>query len=685
MIRTCRELGVRTVAVYSDADAGAMHVQMADEAYRIGGSAASDSYLRGDTILEVAKKSGAQAVHPGYGFLSENAAFATQCEAAGVRFIGPPVRAITAMGSKSQSKLIMESSGVPCVPGYHGEAQDNETLRAEAERVGFPLMIKAVLGGGGKGMRMVRSMREFDEKLQGCQRESLASFGDSRVLLERYLTSPRHVEIQVFADTHGNCVYLFERDCSLQRRHQKVIEEAPAPAMSSELRKQMGEAAVAAANAVGYVGAGTVEFMLDTDESFYFLEMNTRLQVEHPVTELITGLDLVSWQLHVAAGGALPKAQSDLTLNGHAFEARIYAENPENGFLPASGLLAHMQPPTEVQGRVRVDTGVRTGDHVSVFYDPMIAKLIVWGEDRHKALKALAHALESFQIGGVPTNIPFCHRLATHPTFISAGDVRGENAADFDIHFIDKNLPSLMPPAGATVAGRDVALVALAIVLRELPPVDAGPGVSLWEGGGGAAGWRTNHSLRRVLELHRASGTDGESESLEVIVTYHGGGAFTVEVEGEVFAFSGAALGGDSDASSRSLKLTLKSGPIDAAAEQRLQADVAFNGEEVCMWVNGEHSDVPIVLQAPQGSDSAVDGGAGGGGSIVAPMPGKIVRVLVSEGDTVEDDQPLVVMEAMKMEHTLRASGAGVVGEVMCAPGELVGDSKVLVKVTAAA
>ena len=677
VIRTCRDLGVRTVAVYSDADAGSMHVQMADEAYHIGASAATDSYLRGETILEVAKKSGAQAVHPGYGFLSENAGFATQCEDAGVRFIGPPVGAITAMGSKSESKSIMEGSGVPCVPGYHGDAQDSATLRAEAERVGFPLMIKAIMGGGGKGMRMVPSMDDFDELLEGCQRESLASFGNSDVLLERYLTSPRHVEIQVFADTHDNCVYLFERDCSLQRRHQKVIEEAPAPAMSTELRKQMGEAAVAAAHAVGYVGAGTVEFMLDTDGSFYFLEMNTRLQVEHPVTELITGLDLVDWQLHVAAGGILPKAQEDLTCSGHSFEARIYAESPENGFLPASGFLAHLQPPAEVETDthvVRVDTGVRPGDHVSVFYDPMIAKLIVWGEDRRKALKALAHALESFQIGGVPTNIPFLHRLATHPTFVSAGDEVKTHDEEFDIHFIDKNLESLMPPVGATVASRDVALAAVAMVLRELPTV--GEAESIWQGGGGGEGWRTNHAQRRTLHLQRS--VNGEDEDIEVSVVYSGGGGFTVEADGETFECSGAAMGGSAADAHRTISLTLTTA---TGGQQKLQADVAFHKDEVCVWVDGEHATVPIILQAPDKTDESASGD-GGGGAIIAPMPGKVVSMLVKEGDVVEVDQPLMVMEAMKMEHTLRATSAGIVGEVMCSVDQLVDDTGVLIKIS---
>ena len=509
VMRTCKQLGVRTVAVYSDADAGAMHVTMADEAYHIGGSAAADSYLRGDKILDVAKAAGAQGIHPGYGFLSENAKFAEACAAAGVTFIGPPVPAITAMGSKQKSKEVMESSAVPCVPGYHGDDQQVSTLVAEANKMGFPLMIKAVMGGGGKGMRMVESAETFEELLEGCKRESLASFADDRVLLERFLTSPRHVEFQVFADEHGNCVHLFERDCSLQRRHQKVIEEAPAPAMPPALREKMGQVACAAARAVGYVGAGTVEFLLDEDGSFYFMEMNTRLQVEHPVTELITGQDLVEWQLRVASGGTLPKAQTELAISGHAFEARVYAEDPVRGFLPQSGKLVHLRPPPAglgvgANGVLRLDTGVRAGDTVSVFYDPMIAKLIVWAEDRERALRALATALEGYQIAGVATNLSFLHTLATHPSFQTAGS--GETP--FNIHFIETHEASLGLGEGAVpprIALRDVALAALAQALRERP-ADAAAG--LWSAGGantGLAGWRNFHSQIRTLAFAEAS------------------------------------------------------------------------------------------------------------------------------------------------------------------------------------
>ncbi|MEQ1882312.1 MAG: biotin carboxylase N-terminal domain-containing protein, partial [Burkholderiales bacterium] len=375
--RTAKRLGIRTVAVYSEADAGALHVQSCDAAIAIGAPHPRDSYLRADRILEAAKNSGAQAIHPGYGFLSENAAFAQACQQAGVVFVGPPVSAIEAMGSKSAAKALMEKAGVPLVPGYHGASQEVSRLRSEADRIGYPVLIKASAGGGGKGMRVVEKPAAFVEALAGAQREAASSFGDDRVLVEKYLLRPRHIEIQVFADTHGQCIYLFERDCSVQRRHQKILEEAPAPGMSEPRRREMGAAAVAAAQAVGYAGAGTVEFIVDEGGQFFFMEMNTRLQVEHPVTEMITGLDLVEWQLRVAAGEALPLSQEQLAINGHAIEARIYAEDPARGFLPAAGRVEHLRQP-EATSHIRVDSGVRAGDQVGVYYDPMIAKLIAW-------------------------------------------------------------------------------------------------------------------------------------------------------------------------------------------------------------------------------------------------------------------------------------------------------------------
>src|SRR5210317_225649 len=433
VIKTARRMGVATVAVYSDADRDALHVRLADEAIHVGAAPARESYLLGDRILAAALTTGAQAVHPGYGFLSENAGFARDCADQGVVFIGPPTAAIEAMGSKSAAKRIMEEAGVPLVPGYHGDDQDPELLRAAAQDMGYPVLLKATAGGGGKGMRQVWSAGEFDEALAAARRESAASFGDDTMLVEKYLTKPRHVEFQVFCDNHGNGIYLAERDCSVQRRHQKVIEEAPAPGMSEALRKEMGHAAVKSAQAIDYRGAGTVEFLLDEDGSFYFMEMNTRLQVEHPVTEMITGQDLVEWQLLVASGAPLPLSQDQVRINGHAFEARVYAEDPDNDFLPVTGTLGFLQPPEE-SAHVRVDTGVRQGDEISVYYDPMIAKLIVWDESRERALDRLATALSEYRIGGTVTNLDFLYNLATTEAFAQA---------DLDTGFIEKHAESI--------------------------------------------------------------------------------------------------------------------------------------------------------------------------------------------------------------------------------------------------
>ncbi len=420
IIRTAKHMGVRVAAVYSDQDVYAMHTNHADEAYRLGPAPAMESYLRGDIILDVAKQCGAEAVHPGYGFLSENADFADACLAGGITFIGPPSSAIAAMGSKSASKVIMQKAGVPVCPGYHGEDQSLKTLKEKAIMIGFPLLIKAVMGGGGKGMRVLESDKDFESALAACRQEAQSSFGDDRVILEKLVQATRHVEVQIFADSHGNCVHLHERDCSLQRRHQKVLEEAPAPLLSDKQRKKLGGLAVTAAQAVGYVGAGTVEFLVDsTTKNAYFCEMNTRLQVEHPVTELITGIDLVEWQLRIAAGEYLPVTQDEVTATGHAIEARIYAENPSNNFLPAAGKLNRLRLPSGQ--RVRVDSGVKEGDEVSVFYDPMIAKVIASGPDRHQAIKRLSGALRNFVVAGVPTNIDFCLACLSHPTFAEGG------------------------------------------------------------------------------------------------------------------------------------------------------------------------------------------------------------------------------------------------------------------------
>ncbi len=417
--RTARRLGIASVAVYSDADVDAMHVEACDQAFRIGPAAVSESYLNAERILEVARASGAQAIHPGYGFLSENAAFAGACEAAGIVFIGPPASAIEAMGSKSQAKALMHDAGVPMVPGYHGEAQDETSLGAESKKIGYPQLLKASAGGGGKGMRLVEDEKDFAAALESARREASAAFGDDKMLIERYLRRPRHVEMQVFADVQGNCVHPFERDCSIQRRHQKILEEAPAPGIDDGLRARMGAAAIDCAAAIGYVGAGTVEFLLDEDGSFYFMEMNTRLQVEHPVTEMITGQDLVEWQLRVAAGEPLPLEQSQIEKTGHAFEARIYAETPAKDFMPAAGQIKFLSLPAGGQG-LRIDTGVREGDMIGINYDPMIAKLIVHAEDRGAALKKLALALRHYRILDLNTNIGFLARLAAMPELAAA-------------------------------------------------------------------------------------------------------------------------------------------------------------------------------------------------------------------------------------------------------------------------
>ena len=436
VFRTCKRLGLRTVAVYSEADQNAMHVRLADEAHLIGGPAARDSYLRSDRIIEVAKRAGAQAIHPGYGFLSENAEFAEACSQAGIVFIGPPSEAIRVMGSKSAAKNLMQNAGVPLVPGYHGDDQALARLSEASKEIGYPVMIKATAGGGGKGMRIVRTPEDFAEALESCRRESKAAFSDDRVLVERYLEHPRHIEIQIFADQHGNLIHLFERDCSVQRRHQKVLEEAPAPGLSPAQRDAMGRAALDAARAVGYVGAGTVEFILAADGTFYFMEMNTRLQVEHPVTEMITGQDLVEWQLRIAAKESLPLNQTELSIRGHALEARIYAEDPERGFTPSIGHLRHVSYP-ESSDQVRIDTGVEQGDEISQHYDPMIAKLVVWGETRDSALGRMRRALSETRIVGVSSNVPFLSRVVTHDGFR-----RGE----YDTGLIEDHEDQLLPP-----------------------------------------------------------------------------------------------------------------------------------------------------------------------------------------------------------------------------------------------
>ncbi|MDO8607171.1 MAG: acetyl/propionyl/methylcrotonyl-CoA carboxylase subunit alpha [Phaeospirillum sp.] len=628
VIRTAKRLGIRTVAVYSEADANAMHVAMADEAFLIGPAPAADSYLRTDAILDAIAKSGAQAVHPGYGFMSENAGFAESCAKAGVVFIGPPVPAIRAMGSKSESKRLMDAAGVPLVPGYHGAGQSVTELTAEAARIGYPVLVKASAGGGGKGMRVVADESGLADAIASAKREAKAAFGDDSLLLESYLAKPRHVEIQIFADTQGNAVYLFERDCSIQRRHQKVIEEAPAPCLSEHVRRAMGEAAVAAAQAVNYVGAGTVEFLYQ-DGRFCFIEMNTRLQVEHPVTEMITGLDLVEWQLLVASGKPLPLAQEQLTRHGHAFEARLYAEDPARDFLPAIGRLTHLEPPVENR-HVRVDTGVRQGDEVSMFYDPMIAKLIVWDEDRDAALRRLRRALADYHVAGVTTNVGFLGAIAGHAAFA---------ACEIDTGFIERYRADLLPPPAA-VPALGLAFAALALLLwrdedGKRMAAQSGDPYSPWHQ---TNGWRLNddnhHDFRFV---------DGETACP---VTVH------FERDGWRLDLPGSTL------TARRATLTGRSLTAEIGGERRT-ATVVQNGFELTVLHDGHAW--RIKLDDP--SAKAADRDAGDG-RLAAPMPGTVVQVLVKLGDAVTSGQPLIVVEAMKMEHTIKAPTDGTVAAI---------------------
>ncbi|WP_047257932.1 acetyl/propionyl/methylcrotonyl-CoA carboxylase subunit alpha [Chromobacterium subtsugae] len=630
VIKTAKALGIATVAVYSDADANARFVKLADEAYRLGPAPAAESYLRADRILAIARQSGAQAVHPGYGFLSENEDFAAACEAAGIAFIGPPASAIAAMGSKSAAKALMEKAGVPLVPGYHGDDQDPALLQNQADAIGYPVLIKASSGGGGKGMRIVEKSADFSASLASCQREARASFGDDKVLVEKYLTRPRHVEIQVFADTLGGCVYLFERDCSVQRRHQKVLEEAPAPHLPQATREAMGEAAVAAARAVGYVGAGTVEFIMDVDTGkFYFMEMNTRLQVEHPVTEMITGQDLVAWQLAVAAGGALPLKQEQLAIRGHAIEARIYAEDPDKGFLPSTGTLVHLATPAE-SANVRIDTGVEPGDAISPFYDPMIAKLIVWGETREAALRQMDAALAQYQIVGLSSNVSFLRRIVNHPSF-AGGHV--------DTGLIARHHDELLPPPAAPTA-RQLALLALAEALADQPTYPA------------PAGWRLNGEQTRRFSFR-------QDEEEHAATLRHAANAYAVAANGQTFAARASLQG-------QQLRATL-----DGAA---IHATVARHGAQRVLFANGERLALDWVDPY-----AYAELGVHGETHLKAPMPGRVVALLAEIGKKVAKGSPLLILEAMKMEHTITAPGDGVVQDFYFAAGEQVNDGDELV------
>jgi 3-methylcrotonyl-CoA carboxylase alpha subunit len=644
IIKTARRMGVATVAVYSEADAGARHVRMADEAVFIGPSAARESYLVIDKIIAAAKRTGAQAIHPGYGFLSENEAFCKACDESGIVFIGPPVSAIRAMGSKSEAKKLMEAAKVPLTPGYHGDNQEPAYLKAEADKIGYPVMIKAAAGGGGKGMRLVEKGEDFEAALASCKREAAASFGSDHVLVERYITRPRHIEIQVFGDSHGDCVHLFERDCSVQRRHQKVLEEAPAPGMTPARRREMGEAAVAAAKAVNYVGAGTVEFIATQDGQFFFMEMNTRLQVEHPVTEMITGLDLVEWQLRVAAGEKLPLRQEQLHINGHALEARIYAEDPAKNFLPSTGKLIHLAPPPESLN-VRVDTGIEEGDTISPFYDPMIAKLIVWDDDRDRALARMQQALADYRVVGVASNIDFLSRLVACPAFAGA---------DLDTGLIERERDYLFPSA-ETPMPEVFAVAALAELLREKQWAQDNARRSLdptspWHA---RDGWRMNGVARRA-EIFRF----GETQT-SVAVAYRGDG-FVLSVNGSSIAARGK---------------------IDGRGQMRVELDGVRMDAAVIAAGGMRH----VFLHGRTWRLAAVDPlhvsaeGAGAHGGLLAPMPGKVIAILVEAGATVERGAPILILEAMKMEHTITAPSKGLLKAHRFAVGDQVGDGAELV------
>jgi 3-methylcrotonyl-CoA carboxylase alpha subunit len=627
--RTARRMGIRTVAVYSDADTGAAHVAVCDEAVHIGGSRPQESYLRGDVILEAARRTGADAIHPGYGFLSENAEFAAACAArAGVVFVGPSAQAIAAMGSKSAAKALMKKAGVPLTPGYHGERQDADYLLAEAARIGFPVLIKAVSGGGGKGMRRVDQSADFAAALASCQREAAASFRDDRVLVEKYVEAARHIEVQVFGDNHGAAVYLFERDCSVQRRHQKVVEEAPAPGMTGDRRRQMGEAAVAAARAVNYSGAGTVEFIAAPDGAFYFMEMNTRLQVEHPVTEMITGLDLVEWQLRVAAGEPLPRSQAELAFRGHAMEARVYAEDPAREFLPSIGRLVHLVTPATAAD-LRIDSGVRQGDEITPFYDPMIAKVIVHAATRGDAIAKMRAALAQYEVIGVATNIEFLGRLMTAPSFVNAG---------LDTALIERERELLLAPRETPRRAWDLGVFAFTLGQQSAHRDD-----SPWSDAGG---WCLGQGRIRRWKFRQGD-----------IVR-------DVDVS---FLDDTVLIGMDGGADIVSGSLTAD-GTLTARVDNAPVTTRAFNlGNVTHLFLDGSHH--AFEWQDPYlPPEEAVDRHGG----LTAPMPGRIIAILAKPGDTVVRGAPLIVMEAMKMEHTMTAPVAGRIARVLCSVGEQV-------------
>ncbi|MDM1285973.1 acetyl/propionyl/methylcrotonyl-CoA carboxylase subunit alpha [Acinetobacter indicus] len=631
VIRTAKKLGIATVAVYSDADAQAQHVKLADEAIHIGESPAAQSYLQIERIIQAAKTTGAQAIHPGYGFLSENDQFALACQDNNIVFIGPPVDAILAMGLKATSKALMEQAGVPLTPGYHGTNQDADFLKQQADSIGYPVLIKASAGGGGKGMRLVERSEDFLSSLASCKSEARSSFGNEDVLIERYVVQPRHIEVQVFGDTHGNYVHLFERDCSVQRRHQKVLEEAPAPKMPEDKLEAMRQAAIDAARAVNYVGAGTVEFIVEQDGTAYFMEMNTRLQVEHPVTEMITGQDLVEWQLRVAFGEPLPKQQHELQIHGHALEARVYAEEPEKGFIPAIGQISYLHYPAQNEA-VRVDSGIVEGDEISTYYDPMIAKLIVWGKNREAALTQMHHALGQFHVDGLGNNIAFLDRLVLCDSFKNA---------NLDTGLIQREEEFLLKPATEL----NSTLVVSAAFIELLSRLAQNPSASnpVWQTN---AFWRLNLQSGQTIKLQ----CNDKTLNIQFAAQEHG---FVAQYEGQTFELEGQLL----DAHTLQFKLTGK------------QQKLAFSQTEhgITLFQNGQSYKFTYLKPVFNQDDEQ-----GAENNLTAPMPGVITQVLVAANDKVKKDDVLMTLEAMKIEYSIRAPHDGIVASSYFQAGDQV-------------
>lgn len=668
IIHTCQKLAIKTVAIYSEPDKNALHVKMADDAYLIGPAAVKESYLKADKIIKIAKQSGAQAIHPGYGFLSENAEFAQMCAAENIVFIGPPVEAIIAMGSKSAAKEIMHKAGVPLVEGYHGDNQGEKKLEKEALKIGFPVLLKATAGGGGKGMRVVENQQDFSAALSSCKRESLSSFNDDKILIEKYLTRPRHVEIQIFADTKGHCVHLFDRDCSLQRRHQKIIEEAPAPALPDSIRKSMGEVAIKAAKAIDYVGAGTVEFLYDSDGQFYFMEMNTRLQVEHPVTEMITGEDLVEWQLIVASGNDLPKQQSEIVASGHAFEVRIYAEDPEQDFFPSTGKIRHLKFPQQ-NLHTRIDSGISESDEISIYYDPMIAKLIVWDKDRNSALKRLSAAISNIQLVGVKTNLAFLSAISNNSAFAKC---------QLTTHFIEQQHNSLFPKKVETKS--DVlALLSIYLFLENqhqslVLNQSTRDSYSPW---GEANLWRNGSMAYSQFFLTETVLDEEIHYSIKIYPL-----KISAEVQYKTIILKNDQFFDEIELSAEINWENLNSSAISRMlfaniAAKRICANVVRCDNELTLFLQGENFTLHIDDNYDHSSDDIVDN------SLLAPMPGTIIQIAVKKNDQVQKGDRLLIMEAMKMEHSISAPADGTVEEIFFAVGEQVSEGTELVQFSA--